>query len=96
MNTFTTLTSYKGKWKVKSIRKFTEEEIKSITRATVIRSKHGNSVKFTITGGKLAFIPLDQNSNLEVGKVIDFTKVDIVILCKTDKKNINRVKYLIK
>ena len=82
---------YAGKWEVKSTREFTEEEIKAVVQAVVVPSQYGNSVQFTMVGGGLTYIPLDQNSNCAIGEVIDLTKAKLTTLEKSGEADIYRV-----
>ena len=82
---------YAGKWEVKSIRGFTEEEIKAVVQAVVVPSQYGNSVQFTMAGGGLTFIPLDQNSTLGAGEIVDLTKAKLTTLEKSGEADIYRV-----
>lgn len=82
---------YAGKWEVKESRSFSEEEIKAVVQAVVVPSQYGNSVQFTMVGGGLTFIPLDQNSTLGTGEVVDLTKAKLVTLCKSGENDIYRV-----
>lgn len=82
---------YIGKWEVKDTRDFTEEEIKAVIQAVVVPSQYGNSVQFTMVGGGLTFIPLDQNSTLGVDESVDLTKAKLVTLCKQGENDIYRV-----
>ena len=91
MNIFSSLRVYAGKWEVKSIRGFTEEEIKAVVQAVVVPSQYGNSVQFTMAGGGLTFIPLDQNSNLGSGEIVDLTKAKLTTLEKSGEADIYRV-----
>lgn len=60
MNIFSNLRVYAGKWSVKETRNFTAEEISQVSQAVVVPSDYGNSVQFTMVGGGLTYIPLDQ------------------------------------
>ena len=91
MNIFSSLRVYAGKWEVKSTRDFTEEEIKTVVHAVVVPSQYGNSVQFTMAGGGLTFIPLDQNSALGAGETVDLTKAKLVTLGKAGENDIYRV-----
>lgn len=88
---FNSLRVYAGKWEVKSIRDFNEEEIKAVVQAVVVPSKYGNSVQFTMAGGGLTYIPLDQNSTLGAGEIVDLTKAKLVTLGKSGENDIYRV-----
>ena len=91
MNIFSSLRVYAGKWSVKSTRNFTSEEIAQISQAAVVPSQYGNSVQFTMVSGGLTYIPLDQNSALGVGEVVDLQKAKIITLCKSGEADIFRV-----
>ena len=91
MNIFNSLRVYAGKWEVKSIRGFTEEEIKAVVHAVVVPSQYGNSVQFTLASGALTYIPLDQNSALGAGETVDLTKAKLVTLGKAGENDIYRV-----
>ena len=91
MNIFSSLRIYVGKWEVKSTRDFTEEEIKAVVHAVVVPSQYGNSVQFTMIGGGLTYIPLDQNSALGAGETVDLTKAKLVTLGKAGENDIYRV-----
>ena len=82
---------YAGKWEVKSTREFTEEEIKAVVQAVVVPSQYGNSVQFTMVGGGLTYIPLDQNSNCATGEIIDLTKAKLTTLEKSGEADIYRI-----
>ena len=91
MNIFNNLRVYAGKWSVKEARNFTEEEILQVSQAVVVPSDYGNSVQFTMVGGGLTYIPLDQNSTLGSGEIVDLTKAKLVTLCKSGENDIYRV-----
>lgn len=91
MNIFSSLKVYISKWSVKSTRKFEAEEIDAVEHAVVVPSEYGNSVQFTMKNGGLTYIPLDQNSTLEVGEVVDLHKAEIITLCKPGEADIFRI-----
>lgn len=91
MNIFSNLRVYAGKWSVKEVRDFTPGEIDQVIQAVVVPSQYGNSVQFTMKGGGLTYIPLDQNSNTGVGEVIDLSKAKLTTLCKSGEADIYRV-----
>lgn len=90
-NIFANLQVYAGKWSVKETRDFTTEEIKQVVQAVVVPSQYGNSVQFTMVGGGLTYIPLDQNSSLGVGEVVDLSKAKLTTLSKSGENDIFRV-----
>ena len=91
MNIFASLQVYAGKWSVKKTREFSQEEIEAITMAVVVPSQYGNSVQFFRKDGGLSFIPLDHNSNVGIGEMIDLTKAKLVTLEKQGEADIYRV-----
>lgn len=91
MNIFNSLRIYAGKWTVKETRDFTDEEKAAISQAVVVPSKFGSSVQFTMTAGGITFIPLDQNSQLGTGELVDLNKAKLVTLSKSGKADIYRV-----
>ena len=91
MNIFNSLRIYAGKWEVKNERPFNQEEINAIVQAVVVASQYGNSVQFTMKDGGLTFIPLDQNSALGTGELVDLTKAKLVTLSRSGENDIYRV-----
>lgn len=91
MSIFNSLKVYAGKWSVKSTRNFEAEEIAAVEHAVVVPSEYGNSVQFFMKNGGLTYIPLDQNSTLGVGEVVDLQKAEIVTLCKSGEADIFRI-----
>lgn len=92
MNIFASLKIYAGKWSEKEARKFSTEEIEAIAMAVVVPSQYGNSVQFIRKEGGMSFIPLDQNSNVGIGEMIDLTKAKLVTLEKEGEADIYRVR----
>ena len=91
MNVFNSLRVYAGKWEIKSSRDFSDEEKAAVSQAVVVPSQYGNSVQFTMKTGGLTFIPLDQNSNLGTGEIVDLNKAKLITLCKSGEADIFRV-----
>lgn len=91
MNIFSNLRVYASKWSVKETRSFSEEEKSSISQAVVVPSQYGASVQFTMQGGGSTYIPLDQNSQLAEGELVDLSKAQLVTLSKSGEADIYRV-----
>jgi hypothetical protein len=91
MNIFNSLKMYAGKWEVSNSRSFSPEEITAVIQAVVVPSQYGNSVQFTMKGGGLTFIPLDQNSSLGTGELVDLSKAKLITLSKSGESDIFRV-----
>lgn len=92
MNIFNSLRVYAGKWSEKSSRKFDKEEIEATQQAKVVESQYGYSVAFFMKAGGQVFIPLDQNSTLSPGDIVDLNKAQIVTLQRPGEKDIYRVR----
>ena len=92
MNIFSSLRIYAGKWAVKASRGFNPEELEAISSATVVPSQYGSSVCFMMVGGGKTFIPLDQNSALGTGELVDLSKAELLTLTKEGEADIYRVK----
>lgn len=91
MNIFSNLQVYAGKWSETGRRAFTEEEKAAVIQAVVVASQYGSSVQFTMRNGGLTFIPLDQNSSLGIGELVDLESAEIVTLSKSGENDIFRV-----
>ena len=91
MNIFSTLRTYEGKWRVKSSRAFTQEEISAVKSATVVPSQYGNSVCFMMVGGGQTYIPLANDATVGIGESIDLAKSKIFTLEKSGNPDIYRV-----
>lgn len=91
MNIFNELKKYAGKWEVKESRDFSNEEKAAISQAVVVSSQFGSSVQFTMTTGGMTFIPLDQNSQLGTGELVDLSKAKLITLSKSGEADIYRV-----
>ena len=92
MNIFSSLRLYAGKWSLKASRVFNQEELNTISSATVVPSQYGNSVCFMMVNGGKTFIPLDQSSSLGVGETVDLSKAELLTLTKEGEADIYRVK----
>ena len=92
MNIFNALVLYAGKWNEKNVRNFSSEEIAAVTKAEVVESQYGFSVCFFMKQGGQTYVPLDQNSNLDIGAQIDLTKAQLVTLQRPGEEDIYRVR----
>ena len=92
MNIFNALRIYAGKWSEKEVRNFAPEEVVAVDKAEVVESQYGFSVCFMMKGGGQTYIPLDQNSSLGIGDVIDLTKAQLVTLQRPGEDDIYRVR----
>lgn len=91
VNIFSSLKVYAGKWSVKAVRDFTDEEKGAVLSATVVPSQYGSSVCFMMATGGQTYIPLSQNSSVGVGESIDLNKAKLVTLEKQGECDILRV-----
>lgn len=92
MSIFSGLQSYAGKWQVKSVKAFPAEDKALVDRATVVNSQYGLSVCFMMKTGNMHFIPVDQNSNVNAGDVVNLDSAKIVTLEKQGEEDILRVR----
>ena len=92
MNIFSALRIYAGKWSEKEARAFAPEEIAAVEKAEVVESQYGLSVCFMMKAGGQSYIPLDQNSSLGIGSVIDLSKAQLVTLQRPGEDDIYRVR----
>ena len=92
MNIFSALKVYAGKWQVSNKRAFSDEEINAVDTAKVVTSQYGLSVCFMMKGGGMTYIPLDQNSSLSEGDVINLKNAELITLHRDGDDDIYRVK----
>ena len=92
MNIFSALRVYAGKWSEKNVRAFAPEEVQAVDKAEVVESQYGLSVCFFMSGGGQTYIPLDQNSSLGIGDIVDLTKAQLVTLQRPGEQDIYRVR----
>ena len=74
-------------WEEEKI-KFVLNDISAVTRAEVVNSQYGYSVRFYMNTGHKTYIPLSQNSSLCLGDTIDMNKAKILISFHKGKDNI--------
>ena len=91
MNIFSALKVYAGKWQKKAERAFSDEEINAVDTAKVVTSQYGLSVCFMMKGGGMTYIPLDQNSSLSEGDVINLKNAELITLHRDGDDDIYRV-----
>ena len=82
---------YAGKYLVKSIRNFSDEEIAAVESSIIEGSQNGNSVCFHMVDGGQCYIPCYKQCTKGVGESIDLTKAKIVTLGKFGDDDILRV-----
>ena len=92
MNIFSALKVYAGKWQVSNKRAFSDEEVNAVDTAKVVTSQYGLSVCFMMKGGGMTYIPLDQNSSLSEGDVINLKSAELITLHRDGDDDIYRVK----
>lgn len=90
-NIFSQLPVYAESWQVKDSRSFTSEEIEAVKSAEVVESQYGFSVCFTMLSGGRTYIPVDVNSSVSEGDVIDLKKARLLTLGKNGQADIYRV-----
>lgn len=94
MSIFAGLKIYADKWQVKNTRPFTAEEIAEVESAEVVESNFGFSVCFTMKAGGQHYIPVDLESDVAIGQVVDVSKAQLKTLCKRGETDILRVSVL--
>ena len=92
MNIFKALKVYAGKWQVSNKRAFSDEEVNAVDTAKVVTSQYGLSVCFMMKGGGMTYIPLDQNSSLSEGDVVNLKSAELITLHRDGDDDIYRVK----
>lgn len=80
----------KYQWDIIKKRNFTNQEIALIEKGVIVSSNYGNSVRFTLTDGRIKYIPLSNSSPKGIGENIDKNQ-DKVIILKRRKKIIFRI-----
>ena len=88
---FSGLQVYGGSWNVVNSRAFDQEEIAAVKSASVVTSEYGKSVCFIMHSGGQTYIPLSNDSNLEVGDAVDISKAQILTLHRDGNDDINRI-----
>ena len=84
---------YHQKWKQKEKRKFSEEEINSVSYAIAVKTDYGYSVEFHMKLGGCTYIPLSNNSTINEGEYIYLDKAYVITLSKLGEKDICRIAY---
>ena len=92
MNIFSGRKVYGGKWSVKSVRKFTPEELNLVSKAQVVESQYGNSACFFMTNGSNIYIPMANDAKSEVGDYLQLSECEIVTLEKAGENDIQRIR----
>lgn len=92
MNLFNILPVYAGKWNLVAEDAFDQEDINSVSKAEVVESQYGFSVAFRLKAGGSKYLPLDKNSSLSPGDIVDLTKATIITLRRKGDDDIYRVK----
>ena len=83
---------YAQSWNVVGTRKFTEEEINAVERATIVPSTYGASVCFFMNGGGRIYTPLSNDAKATVGENIDLSKAKIITLERQGDGQIDRIR----
>lgn len=92
MNIFASIKKYAQKWQEKAVRSFTAEEIEAVSEAYVVESQYGFSVCFLFKTGGQSYIPVDQNSTLNLNDKVDLKTRLLVTLGKSGEDDIYRVR----
>lgn len=92
MNFFSNKKVYGGKWSVKSISKFTDEEKSLVIKAQVVDSDYGNSCCFFMKDGTTIYTPMSNDAKSDVGDTLDLNTIEIITLEKIGEKDIERIR----
>lgn len=92
MNFFSNKKVYGGKWSVKSISKFTDEEKALVVKAEVVDSEYGNSCCFFMKDGTTIYTPMSNDAKSDVGDTLDLNTLEIITLEKIGEKDIERIR----
>ena len=92
MNIFSGRKVYGGKWSVKSVTKFTPEEIEMVAKAQVVDSQYGNSCCFFMKNGTNIYIPMADDAKSNVGDFLQLSECEIVTLEKPGENDITRIR----
>lgn len=80
MNVFDSLRSYAGSWVVTNSRKFNAAEKSAIVKNEIKAGQYGLSVCFFMRNGQQKFIPLSNQSTLNVGDSVDIDNCNLLTL----------------
>lgn len=86
------INSLKTCWIVTNSRPFNPEESAMVCRAEVVPSDLGKSVCFFMKGGGQTYIPLSEQSKLEVGDELDLKTARLITLSRKGNSDIYRVR----
>ena len=92
MNIFSGRKVYGGKWSVKSVRKFTPEELNLVSKAQVVESQYGNSACFFMNNGSTIYIPMANDAVSGVGDYLQLSECEVVTLEKLGENDITRIR----
>lgn len=91
MNIFAGLQVYGDSWKVVNSRNFEANEQSAVKKAEVVSSEYGKSVCFFMHSGGQTYIPLSNQSTLNVGDTVDLSTAKILTLHREGSGNITRI-----
>lgn len=86
-NVFNTLQEYGSNWEILEVRNFNAQELTSIEKVEVRASTYGKSMCFFMKNGKKTFIPVDRESNLNIGDEVAADKVQLRKLVNVSDPN---------
>ena len=83
---------YRKKWTIKSVERFTQEEIRLVAKAQVVDSEYGASCCFFMKNGSTIFVPMSNDSKANVGDILKMSEIEIVTLEKEGCNPIQRIR----
>lgn len=92
MSIFSGKQSYAGKWQVKAIEEIPAEDKSAIASAHVVNSQYGLSVCFMMKAGNMFFIPVDSNSQCNVGDTVNLDKAKVITLERPGDNDIQKIR----
>ena len=94
-NLFDLVKVYESEWQEVNARNFTEQEFLATGDVEVVASKYGKSVCFHLAKGK-AYIPLEPNSEVQVGDHLDMKAIKVVDLKYSGNKADQQGKHILR
>lgn len=92
MGILNALRLYRGKWQVKSVDKFDENDAANVESAKVVPSEFGQSVCMTLKSGGTKYVPVSNTSRaLANGEEINVADTNIVTLGREGDADIYRM-----
>lgn len=89
---FAGLKEYAGKWQLKSVTKFSQEEINLVDHVSIVPSDYGSSACFFMKSGGTCYIPMSTDARSQIGDTLKIEDLEILTLCKAGEDDILRIR----